>query len=183
MWRASPYDPASRRACRTRRRSRSRAVREPGAAEDSPSPMLPPRGEWGCCPAPSRRFLPTRRRSKPAAREAFAMPMSALWYSVRFLYDVVLADRADYCSPSLRSCPETMRSWFGRDATASHSASCTSTLPSQCSVAHSQRNGTGVESLTWFSTRSCRRSFPVRRASGSPHGEVSGRQSASPAPR
>jgi len=34
--------------------------------------MLLPPGEWGVLPGSLTAFLPTRRRSKPAAREAFA---------------------------------------------------------------------------------------------------------------
>ena len=68
------------------------------------------------------------------------------------------------CSPSLRWCPATIRKWFGLDATASHSASRTSTLPRQNSAAHSHRNGTCVQSLTWFLTVSCKLSFPWRKS-------------------
>jgi hypothetical protein len=43
------------------------AVRKPGAAEGSPCPMLLPPGGVGVLPGSLTAFLPTRRRSKPAA--------------------------------------------------------------------------------------------------------------------
>ena len=66
--------------------------------------------------------------------------------------------------PRCAGVPRPVRKWFGLDATASHSASCTSTVPAQASAAHSHRNGTCVQLVMWFSGASCRRSFPRRKS-------------------